>query len=673
MGDFMKKLVSVILAAVIAASVCTAPASAKSASDTMTGIADSFNGFFGSVACTFHKIINKIKRTDETQIPTPAVQPGKAVPSQGIPDVDPSQSAVKAQTWRAVELEFTSAKEYADPFSDVTLDLILTDGNIQYTIPAFWDGRNVWKARVACPAAGRWYYRTVCSDTENTSLETMGVIDCEKYSGSLDIYNYGFVSVREGKKYFTYDDGTPFFYLGDTHWSLGDETADMVREIAAKRAEQRFTVWQSEPIGAQFDVSNGVTQADIEGFRSYDEKFRIIADAGLVHANASFFFPSYMGILIQNFGGYSEKTITGKIEKKNVTVNDLADSVKIYLEKLSRYWVARYGAYPVIWTLGQETDNDFYWNSENNHPQWNALNNPYKLVAQYTAKYDAYSHPLSAHQENTGATAAYGTGEGTGEKLKKYCSALPSAFRGVSEHNFYAAQWNPSKTGRYDADIVKDYWYNSQGKPSINYEGQYCYLWTKNFGARMQGWLAYLNGLYGCAWGGQDTWSYLNIYNENEDSSDGVDTITSAEKTNATWRDSLEYPSTYQIGFMRSFLEEGRWWELIPRFDNKSFFMPQNGVYSVCAANSDVSEIVIYFYSFTDASIAANANTGKNSGAKTGTVGQLKPKAEYTYQWFNPVTGEYGESGTFTSSLVGTHFIGSKPSDTEWAIRITKN
>ena len=242
----------------------------------------------------------------------------------------------------------------------------------------------------------------------------------------------------------------------------------------------------------------------------------------------------------------------------------------------------------------------------------------------------------------------------------------------MPEHNFYAAQWSPSKTERYDADIVKDYWYNSQGKPSINYEGQYCYLWTKNFGARMQGWLAYLNGLYGCAWGGQDTWSYLNIYNENEDSSDGVDTITSAEKTNATWRDSLEYPSTYQIGFMRSFLEKGRWWELIPRFDNKSFFLPQNGVYSVCAANSDVSEIVIYFYSFTDASIAANANTGKNSGAKTGTVGQLKPKEEYTYQWFNPVTGEYGESGTFTSSSVGTHFIGKKPSDTDWAIRITK-
>nr|MCR5042439.1 DUF4038 domain-containing protein [Clostridia bacterium] len=351
------------------------------------------------------------------------------------------------------------------------------------------------------------------------------------------------------------------------------------------------------------------------------------------------------------------------------TVRELSDGAKAYLETLSRYWVARYGAYPVMWTLGQEVDRDFYSSNDPGRP-WNALNNPYKLVAGYIEKYDVYSHPLTAHQENAALTVTYGSGEGRSEGLKQYCGTAPSAFRDVSAHTFYAAQWSPSKTGPYDTGTAKDFWYNSQGKPSINYEGQYCYLWTKNFGARMQGWLAYLNGMFGYGWGGQDTWSYLNTYSENEDSDDGVDVITAQEKRDATWRDSLEYPSSYQVGYMRSFLEENRWWELIPRFDNKAYFLPGKDVFSVCSSNEDNSRMVLYLYSFSDASVAEKPNATELSALSTGTAGMLRPFAEYRYRWFDPVAGEYGEEGTFKATAFGTHALGPKPSGADWAICI---
>ena len=61
----------------------------------------------------------------------------------------------------------------------------------------------------------------------------------------------------------------------------------------------------------------------------------LVVDIGLVHANAQLFFASELGY---NRAMYSNT----------------------YLEKLCRYWVARYGAYPVMWTTGQEVDNDFY-------------------------------------------------------------------------------------------------------------------------------------------------------------------------------------------------------------------------------------------------------------------------------------------------------------------------
>lgn len=566
-----------------------------------------------------------------------------------------------AQTWVANEITLASDKTYADPFGDVDVDLVLVGNGLKYTVPAFWDGGNTWKVRFVCPSDGEWKFETVCTDSENSGLHgRTGVVNCKAYDGELDIYRHGFVTTTYGKKYMTYDDGTPFFYLGDTHWSLGDETQEMVEIISQKRAEQGFTVIQSEPIGAKFELADGVSEADIAGLKEYDAKFKTIADAGLVHANAEFFYPYSMQVLIANMGGYSDLTLNVPIDKKNFeTAKDLSDGVKQYLEKLTRFWVARYGAYPVMWTLGQEVDNDFY-TSDTSHPDWNYINNPYKLVAEYIDKYDAYSHPLSAHQEFSGGTAAYGSGKGLSEDLKSYHKADPSAFRNVAAHSWYAAQWSPSLTENSDHKVQKDYWYNSQGKPVVNYEGRYCYLWTKNFGSRMQGWASYLSGMFGYGWGAHDTWSYLNVYDEDKDSDDGIDTITSEEKINATWQDALEYPCSYQVGYMKDFFTSFDWWNLIPRFDNKFYFRRDAGVYSYAASNSDNSEMVIYFYSFDDETVGKKPNSNEFGGTMTGKIGSLEPSTVYKYRWFNPITGEISEEQEFTSTPFGTYSIGAR-------------
>ena len=555
------------------------------------------------------------------------------------------ENTVNTQTWLANELTFESTKNYADPFNDVDIDLVLAGNGVKYIVPGFWDGGNTWKIRFVCPSAGEWLYKTVCTDPENAGLNgRTGKVICEEYDGELEIYKHGFVTSSYGEKYLTYDDGTPFFYLGDTHWSLGDETQDMVKAITEKRVSQGFTVWQSEPIGARFNFTDGISENDMAGFDDYDAKFAIIADAGLTHANAEFFYPADMHSLIGNFGGYIEGGY-------------LSDGAKAYLEKATRYWVARYSAYPVMWTLGQETDNDFY----NSGSIWNSENNPYKLVAGYVGKYDPWSHPLSAHMEYTGGTSAYGSGKGASDARKVYNEgAEASAFRDVPEHDWYAAQWSPSVTDNSDRKVEKDFWYNSQGKPVINYEGRYDMLWTRTFGSRMQGWASVLSGMYGYGWGAHDTWSYLNIYDEENDSFDGVDTITSQEKKDATWQDTLEYASSYQVGYMKSFFCSMDWWNLIPRFDDKLYFRPDASVKYYAASNEDNSEMVVYFFSFSDPSVGENRNSNEFGGTLTGRIGCLDPSAEYKYKWFDPATGEFSEEGSFTSTVFGTYTIGEK-------------
>lgn len=589
-----------------------------------------------------------------------------------IRSTDIGNTVLKCETWVKNELVLSSDKLYSDPFTDVSLDLILTHGRCSCTVPGFWDGQNIFRVRFVCPSPGEWYFRTVCSDAGNADLHGIeGIIDCTAYSGSLEIYRRGFITAGFGKKYFTYADGTPFFYLGDTHWSLGDETADMVREICEKRVSQGFTVWQSEPIGAKFDLTDGIDESDIPGLREYDEKFRIIAEYGFVHANAQFFFPSRMDACIDAHGGYSGNLIYCVVAGKELQMPELSDRAKKYLEKLSRYWIARYSAFPVCWTLGQEVDDDFYWNDTSSR-KWNVVNNPYKLVARFLAKYDPYAHPITAHQENAALVGAYGSGEGTGEKRRVYSKTLSSAFRTVFAHDFYAVQWSPSLNRKSDCKIERDFWHNGQGKPIINYEGRYCYLWTKNFGSRMQGWASYLSGMFGYGWGGQDTWSYLNPYDENKDTDDGVDTITAAEKIAADWRSALEYPSSYQAGYMRSFLEQTKWYKLNLRFDNPGYFRPSHKVYAYVASNKENTEIVLYFYSFDDMNVAERPNSTPEGAVGTGTLGRLVPNERYIYRWFDPIAGEYIGDGSFTASPDGTRELGPKPKNTDLALLIRK-
>ena len=83
-----------------------------------------------------------------------------------------------------------------------------------------------------------------------------GPCECDPYSGNLEIYKHGFLKVSGNGRYLTYDDGTPFFYLGDTHWILAHERFDtsnapgvtsQFRYTVDKRVSQGFTVFQSKP------------------------------------------------------------------------------------------------------------------------------------------------------------------------------------------------------------------------------------------------------------------------------------------------------------------------------------------------------------------------------------------------------------------------------------------
>lgn len=543
----------------------------------------------------------------------------------------------QVEQWRVMEIPFHSHIDYnATGADEVRMELTFISQSTGdcLVVPAFWDGDSTFRVRFAPVTTGRWEWHSSCP--QDISLHGLtGSFRCGKYRGSLDLYKHGFVRAEAGTKYLFHADGTPFFYLGDTHWSMYSEEIDApgphaeagdtfphFQRIVDRRVKQGFTVYQSEPIQSPFHLEDGIVDSsDIEGFRQADRYYQYIANAGLVHACAEFFFSADI-----------KPTHTDR-----------------QLELLSRYWVARFGAYPVLWTLAQEIDNDFY--HERGSTFYDYTNNPWVRVAEYIHRYDAYSHPLSGHQEATSYTTITGRGTVAGNKDAEGISVFASEeVARRTGHNWWAVQWSPSLQCTSGADIPADY--IASPYPAVNYEGRYCGLWTMNFGARAQGWISFLSGFCGYGYGACDIWLYQSTYDIHSTSFDGIDSIRPSDKQ-IHWPQALEYESAGQMTILRRFLTSFDWWNLSPILADNPRFTPCEG--TAWAGASTQERTILYFY-------------GNTMG--TGALCELTPNTEMSLILFNPRTGEQESPLSVHVSSDGTLSLPDKPDTADWVFTL---
>jgi hypothetical protein len=576
-----------------------------------------------------------LMETEPPETEPPETEPAEAGPKEEEPMV------VETETWIAVDLAFTSNKTYRESKQVYAqFDAVLTNPETGTTlkIPGFWNGGRTFIVRFAPTEPGEWTYVTAAPNDPDLDGKT-GTVKAMPYSGDLEIYRRGFVTT-DGSKHFVYADGTPFFYLGDTHWNMLEEEYDApgphagdtgaeshFRYIVDKRVEQGFTVYQSEPIGTKANLADGeLDRSDAAAFEKNDRYYRYIAEKGLVHANAEFFFCSAMS-------------------------EDLMEDDQ-YLEAISRYWVARYSAFPVMWTLAQEADNDFY-RERGDQKIYDYSNNPWVTVAEYIHKYDAYRHPLSCHQENAVYTTVSGEGSSAGDRD----NGGRSAFYGEDTaertgHNWWGAQWSPNIAGLDDGRIARDYC--KSDRVAINYESRYCNLWTKDTGARMQSWISMLDGFAGVGYGAADIWLYNGTYDLNTTSNDGLDSITPADKA-VRWREAVEFESARQQGIMRRFFETFDWWNLKPDFTDKTRFKPDGAFYAAASVGDET--YVIYLY---------------RQSRGSGTVRGMDPNAYYLAEWFDPRTGETVGIGEVRADGDGAWKAPEKPDPTDYVLFLRK-
>jgi len=415
--------------------------------------------------------------------------------------------AANATTWQAIEMALSSTVDYANPFEDVQVDATFTGPNGEQLVrPAFWDGADIWRVRFAPTVAGEWHVSIDSTDASNSGLHLPTTsFEVTDYEGPLDVYKHGFPRVSDSGPYFEYADGTPFFYLGDTHWTTRAEDWDSsnVEGVPSQfkyevdhRSSQGFTVYQSQILdstGLGLNVSAGVTQSTIDQLRDVDRKYAYVADAGLVNANASWTWTSQL---------------TG------------ADPE--LLDQLGRQWGARYGAYPVMWTTAQEVDDDFYGGTDP------AL---WKRLAASLKATDAYDHPLTAHMETRS-------------------DALNSGWGDEPFHDFYAVQTQSASRSLY-----QDAWQQPGIKPVVTFETAYELNRSTAKDSRRFAYRSFLNGSLGLGYGVQGEWA------TNQSPDDWFH-----YGPYYRWFDGLNSDGGHQMEIFGSLLSSLNWWTLDPAF-----------------------------------------------------------------------------------------------------------
>ena len=533
----------------------------------------------------------------------------------------------KTQQWRAVEIVLTSSTTYNDPFQDVDVTVTFTGPDHRViTRAAFWDGGLTWKVRFAPPAPGAWKMTSSATDATNKGLNGItATVHSDRYTGNLEIYKHGFLKVSANSRYLVYADGTPFFYLGDTHWILAHERfstsnapgiPSQFKYVVDKRVRQGFTVFQSEAgwqaksaqiritdenrsdEEADVNLEHGFTAAALAGFANLDRKYKYIADQGLVHANA-------------------EITWAGDPARFPVFT-------EAFMARLGRYWAARYGAYPVIWTVAQEIDKNFYnVYDQTTIRKWFA-------AEQSIADNDGYHHPVMPHMENTDHT-----------------TAANSWWSGQPYHSGWAVQWQGDLT---DADKAKIFWNASPTKPSLLYESPYDNFWTDSRGALGAAYKAFQYGMYGYGYGANGIWN--DIYSRPNEPGD-YGTAYEMPKHYFWWRDGADLATGDQLTYFKQFYTSLSWWKLEPRFDDHAWGSFADEKRSLLSSDGQNTFVVFFF----------------GSGTSTGTLNQITSGRTYQAQWFNPRDGKYQDIATLQAKDSYWE-IPARPSAEDWVLLV---
>ena len=459
---------------------------------------------------------------------------------------DGSERVLKTEANVMVELSFTARRTYADPFNEVTLDVVFLDPKgHELRVPAFWAGTNLWKARYASPVTGTHRFRSECSVAGDKGLHHVtGKVKIKRYAGKNPLFFHGPLKLSADRRHLEFRDGTPFFWLGDTWWmGLCHRLSwpEDFKKLAADRKEKGFNVIQIvaglypdmfpfDPRGANeagFPWQTNYSSIRPEYFNAADQRIQYLVEQG--------FTPCIFGA----WGHY----VTG-----------------MGVAKASQHWrylIARYGALPVVWCAAGEANLPWYqvdkfpYDDRKQAKDWSD-------VMRYIRVTDPFHRLLTVHP--------------TG--LKRFSSRWVTDDPGLLDIDMLQ-----TPHGRRDAVAetiknVRQSYADNPVVPVINGEASYEMLdvaggpipteWT-----RRMFWLCLMNGAAGHTYGANGIWQ-LNRKGLPHGPSPSAGSPPNGYGT-IPWDEAMHLPGSRQVALGKQLLEQYPWQNFRPHPEWASF------------------------------------------------------------------------------------------------------
>ncbi|WP_246447583.1 DUF5605 domain-containing protein [Novosphingobium flavum] len=242
------------------------------------------------------------------------------------------------ERWGLHEVTLTGPAN-GNPFIDVDLAAMFSNGRISVAIPGFHDGEGTYRIRFSPPQTGRWTWTTT-SNAKALDGRT-GAFDCVAPRAG----NRGPVEITPDGYHFRHADGTPFKPVGTTaySWALQSDQrcAETLKTLAASPFNKiRMCVFPNVASVATHPFARTGSgpkdwdpgRFDPAYFRRFEDRIRKLCELG-IQADVILFHP------YDKARGYS-------------------DMARPDDERYLRYVAARFGAFRnVWWAMANEYDN----------------------------------------------------------------------------------------------------------------------------------------------------------------------------------------------------------------------------------------------------------------------------------------------------------------------------
>lgn len=502
-----------------------------------------------------------------------------------------------------IEIPFTGVEPYKDVFNDIEVDVVLRGpGGQVWRVPAFWAGDRTFTVRFSPPAAGQYTYESICTNPADAGVHgRTGGFSVQAYEGSVQLYKRGRLHVAASKRTLEHQDGTPFFWLGDTWWFGLIKRLDWpfgFRRLTADRVAKGFSAIQIvagplpdyDAIVNPFDPQQG-NEAGLsweEGWRRINPAYYDLADLRIAHLVESGLVPCIVGMW-----GYFLPAMS--------------------VEKVKKHWrnlIARYGAWPVVWCVAGEVNMPTYSLAGENAAQRDIIRatqeEGWTEVARYVRKLDPFHNPITAHPSHPDSRA-----------MLRDESVLDMDMLQTGHSSYHSLM--PSIKTLSDCIAKRPRMPTFIGE--ADYEG--IMGGSKDEVQRFLLWASMTSGACGYTYGAQGLWAM----NSSQEEHRGF----TGNWGEGYWTDVMYYPGSGHMGVGRKFFERYPWWLFEPRS-----VPPLQGCPATFPYATGIPKAVAIYY------LPASCLDDELKGLQVKGCEQIavEPGSSYEAYFFNPRTGQ---------------------------------